>query len=148
MLALTLRHDVRNVHVVAVDRPDNGRRILRLLVRIRLEGDLRSLHCELALVRLVEHRAGTNWRTRLHMLAIVLERGDESSIRPQTDAGPEELEPVLPTVLRRNPLDPRQRMRVEKRSDVKTRGRRRKRVDSSGDQKDCRSKELELHEDK
>lgn len=99
MLALTLRDDVGNVHPVAIYRPDYWRRMLRLLVGIGVEGDLRALNYEFSLVGLVEERTWTHCAAGFHMLPVILEGGDESSIGPQADARSQQLEPVLPPIL-------------------------------------------------
>lgn len=51
------------------------------------------------------------------MLSIVSKRCDEPSVRTQRDEALLQLEPVFPSVLRRNTLDARQGVRVKQRSD-------------------------------
>ena len=99
MLALTLGDDVGNVHPVAIYCPDYWRWMLRLFVGIGIEGDLRAPNYEFSLVRLVEERTWTRCGAGFHMLPVILEGRDESSIGSQTDARSKQLEPVLPAVL-------------------------------------------------
>lgn len=120
MLALPLCNYIRDVHPVTVDRTDDRGRMLGLFVGVGVEGYLRTLHREFSLVSLVQQWTRSHRSTRLHVLPIVFERRDEASLRPERDVRALELEPVLPPILRGNPLDPRQGVIIEKRSGVQS----------------------------
>ena len=120
MPALTLGNNVRNRDLSPRDRSDERLHNLVILRFVGDERDLASVNCVFALVALIEQRAGIYCSLRPHMLPVVFERRDETTVGPDGDERFHQPEPVLPPVGSGDALDSRQRIIVEPRRDVES----------------------------